>query len=78
MATSKTIKLTENVYSGGTVVFAEGTEITEEQAHTYGVAKDGTLDRTLGTDELRERLTSVSGPIPADELPSDIKGTKKS
>lgn len=78
MATSKTIQLTENVYSGGTVVFAEGTEITEDQAHTYGVAKNGSVDRTLSTDELRERLSSVAGPVAAEDLPSDIKGAKRS
>lgn len=71
MATTTKIKLTEHVYSGGTVVFAEGAELTPEQAHQFGVKDDGTIDRTLGTDELRARLTDVAGPIPAEDLPAD-------
>jgi hypothetical protein len=69
MATNEnTIILRENIYSGGTLAAAEGAELTPEQAYALGVTADGAFDRTLSTDELRER--SGAAPVAAVAAPA--------
>lgn len=62
------ITLRENIYSGGTLAAAEGSELTPEQAYRLGVTDDGEFDRTLSTDDLLKR----SGGAPVVVTDNDL------
>ena len=56
----ETIRLTENVYAGGTLAASAGDDLTPDRAYALGINDDGKVDRTLSTDQLRERAAGVA------------------
>lgn len=57
---SESITLAENVYSGGTLAASAGEVIDPARAYALGVKDDGTFDRSLSTDQLRERAAGLA------------------